>query len=313
MRASPPGGSPARPFPRPAARASPPDGEARPQPVQEASSQTEARLSAPVAHAFDEHNLLTYAAAISFQGLVALIPLSLFGLALLGETGNQDLWNNHVAPAIGGRVTPAVYVAIDDTANRVMSHASGGLILFASLLSLWYLTAAMRAVTEALNRIHDVGDDERPWWYRLGVSVGLGAVAGAGIVGASLLAIGGPHWFGFGVVRWLGALTLLGLVIGLVVRFAPAEKPRARWASVGAIFVVVAWIVASLLFRVWVTDVANFRTPVGTLAALLVVTSYVFVSAIVFLVGVQIDELLRKSSGGEAQGALELVWEAIRR
>jgi membrane protein len=260
---------------------------------------------APVADAFAQHNLLTYAGAISFQGLVALLPLSLLGLGLLGTTGNQDIWNQHIAPAIERRVTPAMFGAIADTAKTALGHASGGLILFAGLLSLWYLTMAMRAVIEALNRIHDV-KDERPFWLRALIAVGLGFAAGVCLFGSVLLvtaARGNPL---LGVGRWLLAIALLGLLVGLVVRFAPAERPHARWASVGAVLVVGFWIVASLLFRVWVTYVANFKTPVGNLTALLVLTSYLFISALVFLVGIQLDELARKSTGGRARNILEL-------
>jgi uncharacterized BrkB/YihY/UPF0761 family membrane protein len=71
--------------------------------------------------------------------------------------------------------------------------------------------------------------------------------------------------------------------------------------------VVGSWIVASLIFRVWITEVANFKTPVGSLAGLLVLRGYRFVSSIVFLVGVQLDELLWKETGGRARGVVGLV------
>ena len=42
--------------------------------------------------AFVEHNLLTYAAAVAFQMIVALLPLIVLGLALLGAFGIGHLW-----------------------------------------------------------------------------------------------------------------------------------------------------------------------------------------------------------------------------
>jgi uncharacterized BrkB/YihY/UPF0761 family membrane protein len=47
-------------------------------------------------------------------------------------------------------------------------------------------------------------------------------------------------------------------------------------------------------FRLRVTYVADFKSPIGTLTTPLVLTSYVFASAAVFLAGAQLDELLRK-------------------
>jgi membrane protein len=251
-------------------------------------------IAAPIVESFAEHNLLTYAAAIAFQGLIALVPLTLLGLGLLGATGHKEVWTDHVEPVIKGRVTQPVYDAIDHTVTRILDHGTGGLIAFSVLLSLWYLTAAMRAVIEALNRIHDV-DDDRRWWHRILIAAGLGAAAGVVLYGSAVLVIGGPRGAVLGIVRWGGAVLLLGLLVALLVRFAPAQRPRARWASLGAAFVVGSWLLASLLFRLYITYLADFKSPIGTMTSLLVLTTYLFVSSIVFLAGVQVDELLRKS------------------
>jgi membrane protein len=252
----------------------------------------------PIADAFVRHNLLTYAAAISFQSLVALVPLAMLGLAVLGAAGREDVWTNDIAPKLHGRFLPQVYAGIDATAKKLVSHGSPGLIVFAVLLSGWYLTAAQRAVMEALNKIHDV-DDRRPWWRRIVVAGALGVAGGLGLIGSALLVAAGPRAGGaagvaLGIGRWIIAVVVLGLVVGLLVRFAPAEHPEPRWASAGSVLVVSAWLVASVVFRLWVRYVADFKTPIGSLAGLLVLTGYLFVSSIVFLVGVQLDELLRK-------------------
>ncbi|HKP19436.1 MAG TPA: YihY/virulence factor BrkB family protein [Gaiellaceae bacterium] len=248
----------------------------------------------PIAASFARHNLLTYAAAIAFQALIALVPLTLLALGLLGATGNRSTWSERVAPAIRPHVTAPVYRAVDYTVRRIVDHGTAGLIAFSALLSLWYLTAAMRAVIEALNQIHDV-EDKRSWWRRLAVALGLAAASGIGLFGSALLLLGAPASPLLGVLRWVVAIALIGLVIALVVRFAPAQRPQTTWASVGAVLVVSSWVVASVLFKLWVTHVADFKTPIGSLTALLALTSYLFVSSTVFLVGVQLDELLRKS------------------
>ena len=80
--------------------------------------------------------------------------------------------------------------------------------------------------------------------------------------------------------------------------------------SFGAVLVVVAWLVSGLLFRLYVTDVASFRSAWGTLVLALVVMNFVYVNAIVFLVGVQLDELLED---GLLQPYLPLPRSARRR
>jgi membrane protein len=255
-------------------------------------------LVSGIAHAFVEHNLLTYAAAIAFQALLALIPLALLGLGLLGAFGMEDVWSDSIAPHIRGKVTPPIFHGLDYTGRRIVQNGDPGVIAFATALSLWYLTAAVRAIMEALDRIHDVRD-RRPWRRRALISLGLGAFSGVGLVGSVLLVAAGPRAGGaagvaLGIGRWIVTVLVLALVVGVLVRAAPAEHPEPRWASAGSVLVIASWLVATLVFRLWIRYVADFKTPVGSLAGLLVFTGYLFVSAAVFLVGVQLDELLRK-------------------
>jgi hypothetical protein len=50
------------------------------------------------------------------------------------------------------------------------------------------------------------------------------------------------------------------------------------------------------LFRLWVTDVANFKSATGRLTVFLVLTSNVLVSTMIFLLGGELDELARRKN-----------------
>jgi uncharacterized BrkB/YihY/UPF0761 family membrane protein len=68
--------------------------------------------------------------------------------------------------------------------------------------------------------------------------------------------------------------------------------------------VIGAWIGATLIFELFVGHVANFKTPVGSLTVFLVLIGYVYTSSIIFLVGVQLDELLREDAKVGQHGVL---------
>jgi membrane protein len=260
------------------------------------------QLVRQLAGRFSEHGQFVYASAIAFRALVSLVPLTLLALGLLGAFGLQDVWRDTVAPAIEPRFTPQVFRAIDSSAEKIFANSTAGLIAFASILLFWNLFATVFVVMPALSRIHDV-QERRRLGRRIGVAAGLGLAIGLCVIGAVLDVVlvgrihAGPVANGaLAVAKWGAAIAILGLAVGLLVRFAPAERPEVSWASVGSIVVVAGWMLASLVFRWWVTSVANFTSAVGQLTFFLLLTAYVYISSAIFLVGTELDELLRKKT-----------------
>ena len=275
------------------------------------SSGSQTNLLSDLRTRLREHRLSIYASAIAFRAIVALIPLALLGLGLLGALGLKGTWEDSIAPAIEPRVTHPVFRGIDYSAEKVLSSGTAGVILFATALVVWDLTIGVGAIMDALNRIHDVEDKRSP--LRRIVTAALLAVAVAiCVVGAVLVVTVAPRAGGafhvlLGIGRWLAAPLLLALAVALLVHLAPAERPEPRWASVGSLFVIASWLVASLLFKLWITYVANFKTATGSLTGLLVLVTYVFVSAAIFLVGAELDELLRKQAHGRHLNVFQLL------
>ena len=227
------------------------------------------------------------------------MPLTLLGFAVLGAVGLSSVWTDSLAPRLEDKVTHPVYRAIDTSVKKILEGDKGVLITLATLLLAWHMTNAVAMVMQALNRMHDV-DDKRSLRTRLLVAVGLAAVTTIACVGALLVVSAAPTigggfvHFVLGIGRWLVAAILLGVAVGMLVRYAPAEHPHPRWASVGSVVIIVAWLVMTLLFKLWVQYVSNFKTAVGQLTAFLILGAYIYLSVIVFLAGVQVDELLRK-------------------
>ena len=68
---------------------------------------------------FAKHHLLTYAGAISFHVMTAVVPLALFTLALLGFLNLDSVWTN-IADDLRPQVSDAVFTVIDDTVRDVL-------------------------------------------------------------------------------------------------------------------------------------------------------------------------------------------------
>src|SRR5256714_7365429 len=166
------------------------------------------KLANELKDAVARHRLLTFASAVSFRALVALVPLTLLGLGVLGALGQASVWKNSIAPTIRHHVTAPVFHGIDFSVQRIFASDKGSLITLATALVLWHMTAAVATVMETLNEIHDV-KDERPWWRKLLVALGLAGAIVVCLVAAVLVVTVAPKigsgaaHFVLGIGRWL--------------------------------------------------------------------------------------------------------------
>jgi membrane protein len=258
------------------------------------------------ADAFNEHRLLTYATAMAMRAFIGSIALTFLGIALLGAFGRQSVWEDHIAAAIEPKLTHPTYEAINAAVEKVFASNSAGLIVFAAAYAVWQMSGAIRAVMDALNAIID-RDESRSTLRRFATSAAL-AVAVIVLIGCALVVVlvsdtligatgGASEWL-VAVFRWPAGAIFLGLAVGVVARFAPVEHRGARWASVGAAVIVVAWLIESALYAWFLKDVADYKSATGNLLLLVVVVTYFYVSSVVFLVGAQLDEFLRQDAKG---------------
>jgi len=262
---------------------------------------------------FAKHELLDHASSMAFAVLKALVPLSLLGLGLLAAVGKQRVWKETIYPRIQSHVEPATAHAINVAAEKIFSTSSTGLIVFASLLTLWYVSGSVRGVMGSANTVYGC-EETRSWKRRYPTSIGLAAAITLCAVGAILVVLVAPALARHGALqvvvqigRWAVAIALLALAVGLLMRFAPVEPRPKAWVSGGSILVILAWVVATLVFQLLATTLLNFKTATGNLAVFLVLCGYVYTSAIIFLVGVEVDELLRADAREGERGLLNML------
>ena len=245
---------------------------------------------------FDRHNLLTYASAIALRTFIAGVACTLFVLGILGAAHQQQLWENTIGPAIEPKVLPDVFAGINQTAHRVFSSSTAGLLALASALAVWEVSGIIRAAIGALDQIYET-PEPRPWWIRFPLSFGLAILFLAAVLGAIAIVWAGHvsgNWsIPILILRWPAAVALVAFAFELVVRWAPAEHRRTRWASLGSLLVVVGWIGETLIFAAYVRSVADFRTAVGSLEVFIFLATYFYIAAIVLLVAMELDELVR--------------------
>jgi membrane protein len=267
---------------------------------------------------FKRHDLLTYASAISFQILTAIIPFALFVLAVAGLLDLSSVWRNHLEPQLRENVSPAVFAVISNAVNKVFAGRPWLWATVGGGLALWQVSGAVRAVMGALGRIYGA-PTERPFFKRYAVSFALSIAVGACFILATVCLLLAPFFsvahpgvawgvFAF-VVRWALAAGLLLLAVGLLLHHAPATAQPLPWVSLGAAIVIVLWVIVSLVFYFYLTTLASYESAFGGLAVVIVAMAYLYISTTVFLFGAQLDAIIRAQATGALSGIELGLWE----
>jgi membrane protein len=253
---------------------------------------------------FKENDLLTYASAISFQIVFALVPLALLALGLLGTFGATHVWTREISPAVRDNVSAPVYHVIDDTVRKLLANRQLFWVTLGAVIAVWEVSGAMRATMQVLNRVYGV-EEGRSFRRKLAESILLSTAVTVMLLLAAATVQGGPavarELFGAGgavlalstLASWGVAVVLLFLVVWVVVRFAPDTRRPVRWVSFGGLLVIAGWILMSLLYGFYISSLADYASIFGNLAVVMVTMSYIYLSGIVFLTGVQLDSLIR--------------------
>ena len=260
------------------------------------------RLLSAVIVEFRAKELLMLSSAISFRIVLATIPTTLFVIALLGAFGFEELWRQDLAPEVRDNTSAAAFTVIDDAVTRVLEGQNLFWITIGAALALVAMGSVVDAVTRTLNRIHDA-EETRPFVERAANAIAIGALAGllmlAALATVRLGALAFRDVLGDRavvevlsfVVRWAIAAGLLVAAVILIVRVAPdLERPMER-VTLGAVITVGGWVVASLLFGLYLTLVADYGSIFGQLATFYIAFQYVALAAIVFVAGLVIDAI----------------------
>jgi membrane protein len=259
---------------------------------------------AAVAQGFKENDLLTYASAISFQVFFALVPLALLALGLLGAFGLSEWWSTDAAHTVKENVSAPVYHVVNGTVHKILAQRQLFWVTLGAVIAVWEVSGAMRATMQVLNRVYGT-DEGRSFRRKLWESIVLSTAVTVMLLLAAAVVKVGPraakNAFGEGALvsvvsflaSWGLAVALLFAVVMLVVRYAPDTRRPVHWVTFGGLLVIAGWIVMSLLYGVYVTNVADYASIFGSLAVVMVTMSYIYLSAIVFLTGVQLDSLIR--------------------
>ena len=177
-------------------------------------------------------------------------------------------------------------------------------LLISVLLALWSGSRGVSALIYAMSRVRKE-PERRTFLKALAMSIGL-TVGGAAFLTVALVTIAGlpallpfptgSDWLVL-MLRWPILLLLSVLVISALFRWGPDRHPR-RWRYIwpGAVLASFLWIVAGVVFSIYVENFSNYQATFGSITAAVVLLLWIYNSAQILVLGAAFNAAVEDSS-----------------
>src|SRR5262249_32702242 len=268
------------------------------------------QLLRQVALGFAEDELFTRSAALSFYFIFAFFPMLLSLVVIVGFFArNQEVHAGLVSQF--NKLMPASAVAlVEKTVREISEHSSRWKLVLGLLAAVWSGSSGVSSIMDALNRSYRVRES-RPYWKRTLVSLGLAAAISALTItalavflsGGNLAQIIGSRTGLSGATislwqyaEWPIALFFVLLALALIYNLGPDLHRPWRWTTPGSLVAVLAWVAASLVFRIYVHYFSSYSRSYGSLGAVMVLLLWLYLTGLAILAGGAIDAVLCRES-----------------
>ncbi len=273
-------------------------------------------LSKRVFHDVLANDCLGQAAQLAYYFLFALFPFLLFLTTLLAYIPVPHLLDQLMSSLARTLPTEALEI-VQAHVRSVVSQQRTGLLSFGIIAAVWTASSAIVAVMNGLNRSYQV-EESRPWWKMRGLAILLVIGLSLFMIGATALLMFGPQLgnliasavglgdvftLAWNIMQWPVSIALLMMGLAILYYFAPDVVQEWRWVTPGSMFTVLGWIIASLGFSYYVTNFSSYNVTYGSLGAVIVLLTWLYLTAVFILVGGEVNaEIEHASPEGKAPG-----------
>ena len=255
-----------------------------------------------------DDEILGRAAQLAYYFFLALFPALLFLTAMLGLFPLEYIMPELMTYLHNVLPQDALSV-VERTLHQVVEGSGANMLSLGLLGTLWASSSGVTAMMEALNAVYDARE-RRPFWkirlIAIAMTVGLagfiivsltlvlyGEHIGAWI--ANFVGLGGLFTLTWVVLQWPVVIALMLVALAVIYYVSPAVEQEWRWVTPGSVFAVVMWLTVSLGFKLYVENFSNYNKVYGSIAGVIVLMLWFYLTGLVLLLGGEINAEIVKS------------------
>lgn len=249
-----------------------------------------------------EDNISLAAGGVTYYVLVALFPGLAALVSIYGLFSDPAQVQQQVGSLSG--VLPADAQTLISAELKQIAGASGGALSFGAvigfLIALYSSSRGVGGLMIGLNIAYEEKERRSLFWqYFIALVltwvlivaglVAIGFIAGAPAV-IDAIGLGSIATWLFYILEWPVLMGFMLIILAVIYRYGPSrDHPKWAWISPGALTATVLWVVGSIAFTIYVAHFGNYNKTYGSLGAIIVLLTWMYVSSYAVLFGAEVN------------------------
>jgi membrane protein len=252
--------------------------------------------------------LTTRAASIAFKMFLAVFPAILFLFTLIPYIPIEN-FDQVLLSFLEGIMPKDAYETVKDTVLDIAVHKRGGLLSIGFLSALYFAKDGVSSIISAFNATA-LTIETRSWLKQQLISlmlviiitilmtIAIAVTTFSGTVINYLVETGlvpvKTSYLLF-IAKWVIIIALFYFVIAFVYYFAPANKSKWKFFSVGSIIATGLTILISLGFSYYINNFGQYNKLYGSIGTLIIILMWMYWNSMVLLIGFEINVSIKNA------------------
>ncbi|WP_236895819.1 YihY/virulence factor BrkB family protein [Clostridium beijerinckii] len=245
-------------------------------------------------------DVFALASQLAYYLILSFFPFMLFLMTLAGFS---SISSKQILGQLNVMLPRSVLELTQSTVVEIFDNQYTGLLGISILLTLWTASSAFKAIIKSINKAYNFKEERS--FIKLSIISMLGILALAVTIILALTALVFGNVIGdyiksinpfyeiiliiWNIFRYAFILAIMISIFICVYKFAPAKKLVWKEVIAGSIFSTVGWVLVSFVFSFYIDNFNNYSRFYGSLGAVFILMTWLFLISIIFILGVEIN------------------------
>lgn len=266
-------------------------------------------------------DVFSRAAQVAFYFSFSIFPLLLFLVTLFGMILDSTIeYQTSLFGYLRQIMPKPAFELVRNTIVEVAQNSSTGKLTLGFLVAIWSASAAIDSLRVALNHVYSLKETRYFWTTKslsllMTIAIGTLSLVALGIIfyGSHLiiylfsyLSVEIPSDYVLVLPKLIIAFVVIKLLFAVIYNLLPNHRVFSwKWTTTGANVGIILWLILSFSFRLYLQYFDNYARTYGSLGAMIVLMLWLYLTALVILIGGAINAILIEIKGTDRAPELQ--------